>query len=665
LLRAAGLRTSLDATGGSVVRALDGVDLDIARGETFALVGESGCGKSMTALTLARLLPEQGRVVGGSACLDGLDLLALPEARMRDVRGRRIAMIFQEPATSLNPVLTVGRQIGEVLERHLGLRGEPARARAIALLDAVGIADSARRVDEYPFQLSGGLRQRVMIAVALAGEPDLLIADEPTTALDVTIQAQVLELLSALQRERGMSILLITHDLGIVAGMAHRVAVMYAGEIVEVAERESFYRAPQHPYARKLFAALPGGGKRGEPLATIPGAVPALTADFKGCRFAERCELATERCRREAPGWTRATEGHAVRCHAREAGLAPPLALDRRPGATIAAGPGVPALLAVRELKVHFPIRRGLLKRTVAEVKAVDGVSFEIGAGRTLALVGESGCGKTTAGKAVLQLIRPTAGQVVFDGVDLVTLGRKRLRERRADFQIVFQDPYASLNPRMRVHDILMEGMGALGRFESRAARERRIVELLGQVGLPADAQWRYPHEFSGGQRQRIAIARALSVEPRLLVCDEPTSALDVSVQAQILNLLKRLQQEMGLAYVFITHNIGVVEYLADEVAVMYLGRIVERGTVAEVLGEPRHPYTQALLAAVPTLDRSRAAVGLVGEPPSPVAPPAGCHFHPRCVRADSRCRAAYPPAVAFTPTHEVHCVLYRTTGGT
>jgi peptide/nickel transport system ATP-binding protein len=660
LLRAEGLRTWLDASGGGVVRALDGVDLEIERGETFALVGESGCGKSMTALTLARLLPEQGRVVGGSARLDGVDLLALSEARMRDVRGRRIAMIFQEPATSLNPVLTVGRQIEEVLERHLGLRGESARARAIALLEAVGIADSSRRVDEYPFQLSGGIRQRVMIAVALAGEPELLIADEPTTALDVTIQAQVLELLAGLQRERGMAILLITHDLGIVAGMAHRVAVMYAGEIVEVASRDAFYRAPQHPYARKLFAALPGGGKRGEALAVIPGQVPALSSDFAGCRFADRCEHAFDRCRREPPGWVRAADGHAVRCHLREIEPAPPIA--GAGGAVLTPPPEPPRtpLLKVRDLTVHFPIRRGLLKRTVGYVKAVDGVSFEIPAGRTLALVGESGCGKTTAGKSVLQLYRPTSGQVLFEGVDLTGLRGARLRARRADFQIVFQDPYASLNPRMRVQDILMEGMAALGRLDSSVARERRIVALLEQVGLPEEARSRYPHEFSGGQRQRIAIARALSVDPKLVVCDEPTSALDVSVQAQILNLLKRLQQERGLAYLFITHNIGVVEYLADEVAVMYLGRIVERGAVGEVLGDPKHPYTRALLAAVPTLDRERPPTAVAGELPSPVAPPSGCHFHPRCARADSRCRAAYPSPVRLTATHEVRCVLYR-----
>jgi peptide/nickel transport system ATP-binding protein len=663
LLRAEGLRTWLDASGGAVVRALDGVDLEIGRGETFAIVGESGCGKSMTALTLMRLLPEQARVVGGSARLDDTDLLALPEARMRDVRGARVAMIFQEPATSLNPVLTVGRQIVEVLERHFGLRGAGARARAAALLDAVGIADSARRLDDYPFQLSGGMKQRVMIALALAAEPDLLIADEPTTALDVTIQAQVLDLLAQLQRSRGMSILLITHDLGVVAGMAQRVAVMYAGQIVETGPRDAFFARPQHPYARKLFAALPGPGARGARLEVIPGQVPALSGEFRGCRFVDRCEHAFERCRVEPPGWTRIVDGHLVRCHLREQAPAPALAARPAGGAAAEAAAAAEPLLEVRDLEVHFPIRKGILKRTVGQVKAVDGVSLAIAAGRTLALVGESGCGKTTVGKGLLQLIRPTAGAVRFGGVELTGLRGARLRERRADFQIVFQDPYASLNPRMRVYEILMEGMAALGVPGAQPDRERRLVELLEQVGLPAAAQWRYPHEFSGGQRQRIAIARALSVNPKLVVCDEPTSALDVSVQAQILNLLKRLQQEMRLAYLFITHNIGVVEYLADEVAVMYLGRIVERGVTAEVLGAPKHPYTQALLAAVPKLEGERLTVRLAGELPSPVAPPSGCHFHPRCPHATASCRAAYPAGARLSATHEVRCVLYRDAG--
>ncbi|MCX7893325.1 MAG: ATP-binding cassette domain-containing protein, partial [Burkholderiales bacterium] len=416
LLQVDGLATCLE-TGGEVVRALDGVGFEIRRGETFALVGESGSGKSMTALSVLRLLPETGRIVAGRVDLAGVELLGLPEAAMRTVRGRRIAIIFQEPATSLNPVLTIGQQIAEVLARHRGLAGEAARERTIELLAAVGIPEPSHRIDDYPFQFSGGMKQRAMIAMAIAGEPDLLIADEPTTALDVTIQAQVLDLLGRLQAERGMSMLLITHDLGIVAKMAHRVGVMYAGELVEVAGRDAFLRAPQHPYSRKLFAALPDRTKRGGALAAIPGQVPPLTGVFAGCRFADRCDLATGRCRSEAPGWTPVGDGHRVRCHLREAGPAgPPETTSASPEAAAARAPGAPPLLDVRGLAVHFPIRKGILKRTVGHVRAVDGISLAIPPARTLALVGESGSGKTTAGKAILQLVAPTAGQVRFGG---------------------------------------------------------------------------------------------------------------------------------------------------------------------------------------------------------------------------------------------------------
>jgi peptide/nickel transport system ATP-binding protein len=661
LLQVQGLKTVLYGSG-APVRAVDGIDLEIRRGETFALVGESGSGKSMTALSIMRLLPESGRIAAGRVGLGGTDLLALPEAAMRLVRGRRVAMIFQEPATSLNPVLTVGYQIREVLERHTPLKGAEVDRRVIELIESVGIPDAARRAGEYPFQLSGGLKQRVMIAMALAANPDLLIADEPTTALDVTIQAQILELLRALQKKTGMAILLITHDLGIVAQMAQRVAVMYAGHVVEVADRGRFFAAPQHPYSRKLFAALPGATKRGGELSVIKGQVPPLTAEFRQCRFAERCDYAWERCFTEAPGWTRTGEAQLVRCHLREEkGPAGPM--DAKESAAAAAGEdagGAKPLLSVRDLKVHFPIRKGVLRRTVGWVKAVDGISMEIASGRTLALVGESGCGKTTAGKAILQLIRPTAGEVVFDGEDLTRLRGAELRARRRSFQIIFQDPYSSLNPRMRVADILAEGMSALGVEAGAEARSRRVDELLEQTGLPRDSRDRYPHEFSGGQRQRIAIARALAVRPRLIVCDEPTSALDVSVQAQILNLLKRLQAELGLSYLFITHNIAVVEYLAHEVSVMYLGRIVEHGTADRVLGSPRHPYTKALLSAVPTIEGGREVIRLAGESPSPVNPPPGCHFAPRCPEARPECRERYPDAVGEPDGSRVACVLYR-----
>ena len=595
------LRTVLDTAAGAV-RAVDGIDFELRKGECFALVGESGSGESMTALSVMRLLPEAGRITAGRVGLDGIDLLALPEAAMRAVRGRRVAMVFQEPSTALNPVLTVGRQIVEVIERHSKLTN--AKDRAIRLLRAVGIQDAERRFEQYPFQLSGGLKQRAMIAAALAVDPEVLIADEPTTALDVTIQAQILDLLARLQAERGMALLLITHDLGIVAKMAHRIAVMYAGEIVELAERDAFLRAPQHPYSQKLFAALPTPQRRARELAVIRGQVPPLTRQFDHCRFADRCDYVFDRCRVEAPRLLEPAPGHFARCHLREESLAPP----RGTGAAAAEGTvrqeaekGV--LLEAKNLKVHFPIRKGIFRRTVGYLRAVDGVSLELREGRTLALVGESGSGKTTAGKAILQLIAPTEGTVRFKDSELTGRSRRELRPERGAMQIIFQDPYASLNPRLRVAEILLEGMRSLGVGANDAERTEKLKQLLAEVGLPADSLERYPHEFSGGQRQRIAIARALAVNPKLIVCDEPTSALDVSVQAQILNLLRSLQERLGIAYLFITHNIAVVDYLAHEVAVMYQGKIVERGAVDDVLRRPQHPYTKQLLAAVPTID--------------------------------------------------------------
>jgi len=644
--------------------AVDGLSFDLRAGETFALVGESGCGKSLTALSLLRLLPPGGRILGGQVLAGDEDLLALPEAEMRTVRGRRLAMIFQEPATSLNPVLTVGDQIGEVLRRHRGLAGAAVREEAVALLTAVGIADPARRVDEYPFQLSGGMKQRAMIAMALAGDPEVLLADEPTTALDVTVQAQILALLAELQARRGMAMLLITHDLGIVAQLAHRVGVMYAGQLVEEGPRDNFFRAPQHPYTQGLFAALPGAAQRGHLLAAIPGQVPALDAMPVGCRFAPRCPHAWARCHAEAPDWSPLADGHRVRCHLQDEPARRHGGNGGNGGATASDGPRAPEsapVLEVRDLAVHFPIRKGLLKRTVGFVKAVDGVSLRVQRGRTLALVGESGCGKTTVGKALLQLITPTAGEVRLGETLVSRRSPEVLRSLRRKVQMVFQDPYASLNPKRSVGEILTEGLEAL-KVGKPAEHAGMVAALLREVGLPETAAQRYPHEFSGGQRQRIAIARALAVQPEVIVCDEPTSALDVSVQAQILNLLRRLQQEIGLAFLFITHNFAVVEFLADEVAVMYLGRIVEQGAVDEVLRAPRHPYTMALLAAVPVPDPGVRPGGgrLPGETPSPAKPPAGCHFHPRCPQAMEVCRQAYPEAENLSSSHVVRCHLYR-----
>ncbi len=610
MLNIADLKVALDADAG-LVKAIDGLSLSIQRGETFALVGESGCGKSMTALALMRLLPDNGRVTEGRLELEGRDVFALPESQMRAIRGGKIGMIFQEPGTSLNPVMRVGDQIVEAIEAHTPLRGAQARAKAIEWLGRVGIPEPERRIDEYPFRMSGGQKQRVMIAMTLACEPDFLVADEPTTALDVTIQAQILDLLKRLQKEQGMGLLLITHDLALVSGMAQRVALMYAGQIIEVASAAEFFNAPLHPYARLLMNALPDSSKRGTSLAAIAGTVPPLWQTFTGCRFAPRCDRVMEECHVTLPE-LQDIGGRSVRCllyadgqmphDAEEAPMPLPVVVAKKPAADAT------ALLEVRELSVRFPIRKSLLRGTQGVFTAVDNISFSIRPGQTLALVGESGCGKTTTGKAIVQLLRGQAlieGKALFNGHDLFTLEGAVLREARRSVQIIFQDPFASLNPRMRVFDILEEGLLALRPSMDAAARRASIEKLVDQVGLRRDALERYPHEFSGGQRQRIAIARALAVEPKLIVCDEPTSALDVSVQAQILNLLRQLQRELGVSYLFITHNIGVVEYIADHVAVMQNGRIGEMGVAEAVLRHPRSTYTRSLLAAVPRIQVS------------------------------------------------------------
>ena len=650
------------------LRAVDKISFHIRRGETFALLGESGSGKSMTALSLLQLVPQPaGRIQGGQVLLNGRDLMQLSEAQMRAVRGNRIAMIFQEPMTSLNPVLTVEQQITETLYQHTALRGSAARQRALEYLDAVGIPAAKQRLRDYPHQLSGGMKQRVMIAIALACQPDLLIADEPTTALDVTIQAQVLQLLKDIQQDTGMAVMLITHDLGIVADNVDHLAVMYAGQIVEHAPREAFFAEPKHPYSQKLFAAVPDRHKRGRRLEVIKGSVPALNKVFSGCRFASRCDDAWLHCHQAVPRWV-GDDDSGVRCHLHDPQVTDKPTLRKvssgvstRP---IASDEARQPLLEVAQLKVHFPIRRGLLKHVIGHVKAVDDIDLTIQQRHTVALVGESGCGKTTVGKAILQLIKPTAGSVRFGEVDLTGLSRSAMRGHRRDMQIIFQDPFSSMNPRMQVGAIIEEGILAQHPDMGLQPRQSRVQDLLQHVGLAPEAAQRYPHEFSGGQRQRICIARALAVSPRLIVCDEPTSALDVSVQAQILNLLKDLQDQHDLSYLFITHNLSVVDYLAHDVAVMYLGRIVEQGSVSQVMQSARHPYTQALLSAIPEIDKTsgRAVIRLQGEMPSPIHPPSGCHFHPRCPQAMPVCAQTYPARTRITEGQWVSCHLYSET---
>lgn len=595
-------------TSEDTVRVVDGLSLELSPGEFCALVGESGCGKSMTAFSLLRLLPSTGRVTSGVVTVDGTEIMGLPESMMRHIRSSKISLIFQEPATSLNPVMTVGDQIVETIELHTALRGVKARAKALEWLKKVGIPEPERRIDSFPHELSGGQRQRVMIAIALAAQPKYLIADEPTTALDVTIQAQILDLIKSLRDSENIGVLLITHDLTVVAQVADRVGLMYAGELVEEASAQDFFSSPYHPYARNLLKALPEGKDKSHPLQAIPGMVPRLNRKFVGCRFADRCTEARAECRRgDVPLTDFGTR--RVRC------LFPiksKVELPRSDAAVESEATEAGALLQVRDYNVWFPTHGGFLRRP-DYVKAVQDVSFDVLRGRTTALVGESGSGKTTVARGVLQLLRSAAhinGSARLDGTELSELKGQALLEARRRIQVIFQDPFSSLNPRMRVKEILLEGLESLRPGTSASEAIDRAESAVNLCGLRSDSLYRYPHEFSGGQRQRLAIARALLVEPELLICDEPTSALDVSVQAQILNLLNEIQKNRGISYLFITHNFSVVRYLADDVIVMKDGRVVESGTAAEVLNTPREVYTQNLLNAVPNFDALRQKLG-------------------------------------------------------
>ena len=651
-LRLTDLRVAIDGRDGPLM-PVDGISLEVGRRECVTLLGESGCGKSLTALALMRLLPEGLRIASGEAWLGDTNLFGLPEKSMRSIRGGRLAMIFQEPMVSLNPVMTIGEQIVEAVRAHRGPRVGNTGTEIDRLLQDVGLEPALAA--SYPFQLSGGQRQRALIATMLAGEPELLIADEPTTALDVTVQAQILRLLKRLQNERGMGLLLITHDLDVARDMADRVAVMYAGQMVEWADRERLFERAFHPYTRTLFRCVPSAKRRGEALEHLSGNVPPLGTRLAGCRFADRCPSAWARCRAEAPGLHAVGEGHWVRCHlALEAQSAPVGRSGAQPRSREPeARTGAP-LLEVEDLAVHFPIRRGVFKRTAGWVKAVDGVSLRLAQAETLALVGESGCGKSTLAKAILRLVQPSRGSVRLDGQEITTLAGEALRRRRAQMQIVFQDPYSSLNPRMRVGEILEEGLHSLRPELDRAGRLSRVAELLERVGLEAGASRRYPHAFSGGQRQRIAIARALAVGPKLLVCDEPTSALDVSVQAQIINLLRTLQSEAGLAYLFITHNLPVVGYLAHRIMVMYRGRILEEGPASALFERPQHPYTRLLLDSAPGQGLRAEVVNRGNDRPGET----GCPYAPRCPMAEARCRAEPPILRTVGSERRVACHL-------
>jgi peptide/nickel transport system ATP-binding protein len=656
-----GLRTFIKQRAG-VVRAVDGVSFAIEPGETVGLVGESGCGKTMTGLSIMGLLPNRGFIADGAIRFGGANLAALNEPAMRRVRGNEIGIVFQDPMTSLNPTMTIGRQIAEVVSEHRGVSKADAMARAEEVLGLVGMPRPAERLEYYPHQLSGGLRQRVMLGIALACEPKLLIADEPTTALDVTIQDQILALLDELKDRLGMAVLLITHDMGVIAGRADRVLVMYAGKIVEEAATGRLFQRTRHPYTAALLASIP---RLDQPITqrlyTIPGLPPDLANPPPGCRFAPRCRFATDECAGAEPVLGGPDPAHPYACFhpiGPDSALLPAEVTDRdgQPDGSAAASD----LFVLDHVVKEFPVTKGALRRqAVGTVKAVSDVTLTIRRGETLGLVGESGCGKTTIGRMIVALERPTSGRVLFEGQDLGSLSGAHLRQVRKDLQIMFQDPYASLDPRMRVGSILREPLQIQG-LGSGAQQRARIADLLREVGLSPRSTELYPHEFSGGQRQRIGLARALALSPKLIVADEPVSALDVSIRSQILNLMRRLQAAHGLTYVVISHDLSVIRYLADQVGVMYLGKLVEVGSAADVYERPAHPYTVGLLNTIPVPDpeveRAKHGVAVAGELPSAMDPPSGCRFRTRCPLARDICAAEEPALRSFSGGHQAAC---------
>jgi len=674
VLAVRGLTVTFPGSAGDV-RAVRGIDYELQRGEVLGIVGESGSGKSASATAVTGLLPASA-VVDGSIRLDGEELIGLDDARMAKVRGKRIAMVFQDPLSALTPVYTVGDQLSEAVRIHNDVSRQAARERSVELLKLVGIPHASERADAFPHEFSGGMRQRVMIAMAIANDPDVIIADEPTTALDVTIQAQVLEVLRTARELTGAAIVMITHDLSVIAGFADRVAVMYAGRIVETGTVDEVFYSPRMPYTMGLLGAIPRADESGDrPLVPIEGTPPSLLDLPPGCPFAPRCPLAFDTCREVEPALIAVgSPNHRSACHLAEkidAGGWGPTDVFPLPDLPEAAAARVPraerdVVLEAKDLVRHHPLLKGaVFKRQVGAVRAVDGISFDLRDGETLGLVGESGCGKTTTLLEVLELAAPQAGRIVVLGRDVSELGQSERRAMRRDVNIVFQDPMASLDPRMPVSDILAEPMRTHGM--SGAKIQARIRELLRLVGLNPEHAGRYPQQFSGGQRQRVGIARALALEPELLVLDEPVSALDVSIQAGVINLLEELRARLGLSYLFVAHDLAVVRHIADRIAVMYLGKIVEIGEVTRVYESASHPYTQALLSAIPLPDphkeRARRRILLEGDLPSPADPPSGCRFRTRCPKFAGldedrrrRCLEEEPPLYGLEEDNSAAC---------
>nr|WP_275077514.1 ABC transporter ATP-binding protein [Bacillus coahuilensis] len=644
LLRVQSLKTSFFTDRGEIP-AVDDITFHIHEGEIVGIVGESGCGKSVTSLSIMGLIPSPpGKITGGEIFYGDEDLTKASEKRMRDLRGNEIAMIFQEPMTSLNPVFTIGNQMLETIRLHKGWNKKDSLEHAITVLKLVGLPRAEELVKEYPHQLSGGMRQRVMIAMAMACEPKLLIADEPTTALDVTIQAQILKLMKDLNERTKTAIMLITHDLGVVAEVCDRVIVMYSGKVVEQGAVEDIFTNPSHPYTKGLLQSVPDIRQQQEKLYSIPGNVPKPGSIKEGCRFAPRCYAAFDRCSVEHPNLLEVQGDHRARCFLVEEEK------EEAYGASIRSKP-----------LSHFAVKGGLLKPK-GSIKAVNGVSFTLKRGETLGIVGESGCGKSTTGRLLMRLLEPTTGTIKFEDKDLTTLSKSELRKTRRDIQMVFQDPFASLNPRHTVEKILEEPLIVHG-IGDRKERKRQVQEMLEVVGLSSYHLKRYPHQFSGGQRQRIGIARALMTKPKLIIADEPVSALDVSIQSQVLNLLEDLQKEFQLTYIFIAHDLGVVRHISDRVGVMYLGKMVELSTSDELYTNPLHPYTKSLISSVPIPDplHKREKIILQGDIPSPANPPSGCTFHTRCPVATDLCTRIPPTLQPQDKNHFVSCHLYST----
>ena len=650
ILKVENLRTHFKTPTG-IARAVDDVSFELKRGETLAVVGESGCGKTVLATSLMRLFRHANVFhPSGKLFYNGVDLLTLRPHEMETIRGRNIAMIFQEPMAALNPIWRIKDQIAEPLIKHLDQSKSEAYARALELLKRLGVPSPERVMETYPHRLSGGMRQRVAIAMALACKPDILIADEPTTALDVTVQAQILRLIREMQQELGMAVIMITHDLGVVNETSDRVIVMYSGKVIETGTTKEVLFSPQHPYTEKLIAAVPSLDGSKERIAAIEGQVRAATRFVEGCRFAERCPHAQGPCLSETPPALLGDTSHRVACYLYDGSAH----LERKaPKEPVKFAPGAPIkttdasiILKLEHLKTWFPIYGGLLQFHVADVKAVDDVNLDIRLGDTLALVGESGCGKSTLGQSILRLVQATSGRVVYlkQGIeqDILSANRLELKSLRKDLQIIFQDPFASLNPRFSVREIIEEGLKIHRPQMNEDERFKAMGDSLEEVGLPRESLERYPHEFSGGQRQRIAIARSMILKPKILILDEATSALDVSIQAQVLNLLKDLQKRYGMTMIFITHNLGVVRYIASHVAVMYLGKVVECGETKALMASPTHPYTEKLISSIPRLTPdAKLSEPLQGDVPSPVNPPPGCSFHTRCPKFRSHSESA------------------------